>query len=116
MTDNNDIDELIRELRELRVRTAHVINRLEAARNRNRATGAAETTPPLPLRVFAVGDRVQIDNEIRQPKNWPNNIRWDPFAARKATVTKVTGDRVHFVDDTGNRTWRLPSNLSHLQP
>jgi hypothetical protein len=114
MTD--DITALIRELKDLKIREADILARLEAANERNRTNVAGEATTSEFLRGFVAGDRVKITNVVRKPSSWPNHIEWDARQARRATVTKVdaASDRVYFVTDNGTNTWRMPANLKRL--
>jgi hypothetical protein len=110
------ISELIKELKELRVREAIIIASLEEANNQNIAQGAtagvaqATSTRNFPTD-FVVGERVRITNQVRKPVDWCEDFVWSEQDAKRATVTKVTPDRVYFVTDNGIRTWRMPSNL-----
>lgn len=96
-----DVDELIHELRELKLRVA----RLEREHK-------TDTESPAPNKsVLAVGDRVKIKNRVRKPQNWPTEKDWTESKERTATVTKVTPKQIHYITDNGTQTWRAPHNL-----
>jgi dsDNA-specific endonuclease/ATPase MutS2 len=96
-----DVDELVHELKELKLRVA----RLEQHRQttKDAQTGNKNT--------LAVGDRIRIKNKVKKPQNWPADKEWTESKERSATITKVTDKQVHFITDNGNHTWRAPHNL-----
>ena len=106
------IEDLIGELKELRLREAEVIERLESA-NRRQAEGKFEAVglerSESTLGAFVIGDRVVITNKIRKPASC--NKFWTPERERKAIVTGIDGEKVHIKTDNGIETWRLTKNL-----
>lgn len=125
MTD--DIAALIKELKDLKIREAGILARLEAANERNRpsTTGGSsndqdrtngDLPTSTPLRGLKTGDRVKTINRLRKPASWPDDIEWDEGTARLATVTKVdvAADRVYIATDNGFQTWRMRANLRRL--
>jgi hypothetical protein len=100
-----DVEDLISELKELKLRVA----RLERNSNANtNTTGAPDST-------LSVGDRVRIKNKTRKPQHWPANKEWTDSKERTATVTKTTPTQIHFTTDNGTQTWRAPHNLQKIQ-
>jgi len=102
---NIDVDELIEEIKELRIR----VTRLEAERSR------PESRPATSELELAAGDRIRITNRIRKPSNWPEGAPWTEENERKATVTRVTDKQVHFRTDNGTTTWRAPRNVKKIK-
>jgi hypothetical protein len=72
-----------------------------------------QTSQPNPPILFRIGDRIRILNKIKRPSTWNNTQQWDPAAAKRATVTSITTDRVYFTTDNGISTWRINKHVSH---
>jgi hypothetical protein len=100
-----DVEDLIRELKELKLRVA----RLESDSNANTKTTSA------PDSTLSVGDRVRIKNKTKKPQHWPANKEWTDPKERTATVTKTTPTKIYFTTDNGTQTWRAPHNLQKIQ-
>jgi hypothetical protein len=100
-----DVEDLIRELKELKLRVA----RLESDSNANTKTTSA------PDSTLSVGDRVRIKNKTKKPQHWPANKEWTDSKERTATVTKTTPTKIYFTTDNGTQTWRAPHNLQKIQ-
>ena len=103
---DGDLNSLLAELRQLRIREDLVLQRIERLNDR-----AAADAPPH----FQIGDRVRITNTVRRPATWTGV--WNPAAIatyRRATVVSVVGDRVSLRTDNGITTWRLAGHLQLL--
>ena len=100
------VDELIKDLLQLRLVETALLRQLEEARRLE--TGRA-TLPHPDLNLIVVGDRVKITNRVRNPKGG-EVTKQDRFA----TVTRLHEGKVYFTTDNGTNTWRLPRNLQHL--
>jgi hypothetical protein len=100
-----DVEDLILELKELKLRVA----RLE---HNNRANTDTTSAPDSTL---SVGDRVRIKNKTRKPQHWPTDKQWTDSKERTATVTKTTPTKIYFTTDNGTQTWRAPHNLQKIQ-
>lgn len=122
MEDRN-IEELIEELHELKIREAELTVRIERARlaRTERATvGALESSDsshsqlggPFFTNGFRPGDRVRVTNKVRKPAT--AGPAWTEARERLATVTKVIPDQVHILTDNGTKTWRAPNNLKRV--
>ena len=120
-TSDSKIEDLIEELKALRVRETAIIREIEAANElrilrassnttEGRDTNDAEAVPKqaVPNRL-QVGDRVRITNKIRRPAT--ATATWTEQLERIATVTRVTVEQIHIVTGNGTRTWRAPNNL-----
>jgi hypothetical protein len=116
--EDRTFEELIEELRALRIRETVIIAQLEEANNRTRA-GTRETSASRNHRISATanglkrGDRVRIRNRVRRPAT--AGPTWNEERERLATVTRVTADQVHITTDNGTRTWRGPNNLQLIE-
>ena len=99
-----DVDELVHELRELKLRVA----RLEQHRQ------TFKEAPTVKRNILAVGDRIKIKNKVKKPQNWPTDKEWTESNERSATITKITDKQVHYITDNGNHTWRAPHNLRKI--
>ena len=119
MRSDPKIEDLIEELKELRLRETAIIRQIKAA-NELRTHNARDTTTTgqqgtsgneeaTTRSIIHAGDRVRITNKIRRPAT--ATATWTEQRERIATVTRVTADQVHIVTDNGTRTWRAPNNL-----
>ena len=104
MSEDDEVDELIRELEGLRIRREELLDRLAGVRRRRENEGAI---PPL-----VVGDRVRILNRVRRPNGWPPapNDETDQLGI----VTRVTSSRIYIATDTGVNTWRARTNVTRI--
>ena len=102
---DDEVNELIRELEGLRIRTEELIDRLAGARRRR---GSEGTTPPI-----VVGDRVRIANRVRRPNGWPPAPTDE--TDQLGIVTRVTSSRIYIITDTGISTWRARTNVTRVR-
>jgi len=128
------LDELITQLKALRLRQSRileelehtiaeegqVIRQIEAEKNQLTPTrGTPHATPtrgPVTSVIgrFAKGDRVYISNEVKQRKGQPPVSEAD----RRATVSRIDDNnpnKVWIVTDNDFYTWRLAHHLKRLQ-
>lgn len=109
MGEREDIEDLIRQLEDLRVQETVLFNRLQW-RLREGNAEAFQQRAPYPAareqRALEVGDTVRITNTIRTNRGVPVTA-----LDREATVTRITATRVYIETVTGHRTWRIPRNL-----
>ena len=112
---NRNIDTLIQELQQLRIRETAVIAEIREALG---ARGEAEqqndaefddVNLPAAANGLRTGDRVRIKNKIRRPAT--AGPSWSETRERIATVTRITTDQVHIITDNGTKTWRAHNNL-----
>jgi hypothetical protein len=102
---NKTVDELIEQLKSIKLQESSVLERLTQARRRERneqRTGYGE------------GNRVQINNAIKTPAGRVANAR-DRTATVLHTRTNNNQTKVFIQTDNGDRTWRLEKNLSRIQ-
>lgn len=104
-----EVDRLLRELRNLHFRTEQVITELENLRRDEQAPervpSRQETQPP-----FVRGDRVYIRNQIRHVPRTRQSTAKD----RAATVERVIGERIEIRTANGYATWRIARNLRSI--
>ena len=120
--EDRGFEELIEELRELKIREAELTVRIERAKlaraQRTTATAGPDDSNHAPpdgtffTNGFRQGDRVRITNKVRKPAT--SGPAWTEAKERLATVTKVIPDQVHILTDNGTRTWRAPNNLRRV--
>jgi hypothetical protein len=103
---NTEIEELTKEIRQLRIRVA----RLES--ERTPAKKATATT--VKVDTLKIGDRIRITNKIRRPITWPEDTPWTEDNERVGTVTRLTKDQVHLRTDNGRITWRATRNVRKI--
>lgn len=131
--DEEEERDLINELEALNLRTAEIIEQLAARdvgkQNRRGATKTHHEVRAVPVTSISAtgnptnpsvnglrkGDRVRIKNKVIKPATWPVERPWIKEEARRATITRVTRDQIHFVTDNGTRTWRAPNNLERIE-
>jgi len=116
--EEKSIEDLIKELKDLKVRETAVLNQLEAANDRRKSNERDQGqhnagAPNDEEGIFRIGQRVYITNRIRRPINWSST--WEAQKERFATVTKQVNNKVFVHTDNGVDTWRAPKNLSKLK-
>ena len=117
--EDRSIEELIQELRAIKIRENEILTQLEHA-NRARAhridatnhRGVDQHLPPTDG--FRQGNRVRIINKVKKPAT--AGPTWVEARERLATVTRVIPDQIHIVTDNGTKTWRAPNNLRIITP
>ena len=99
---NNEVQDLIAELRRLQIRQTDIIGLLarltDVPRDETRTVSPHRPTPPNAIRAFAIGDRVRIVN----PR---------PFQATTGTITKIGTNRNTVRTASGGTIVRAPKNL-----
>jgi hypothetical protein len=127
--DEEEERNLINELEALNLRATEIIERLatrDAGKRTGRATRAHDweviakptttsSVSELTINGLKKGDRVRIKNKVIKPATWPIERPWIKEEARRATITRVTRDQIHFVTDNGTATWRAPNNLERIE-
>jgi hypothetical protein len=112
------VDELIEELRSLRIQQATLIDRIENAirieseqNERNEREQNDDDAGARAVFVFGFrkGDRVRIKNKVKKPA--AAGPTWSESRERLATVTRIRADQIHIRTDNGTATWRAPNNL-----
>ena len=96
---NQSVDQLIQELKKIRIQETQVLNQLEVARARETSV-IADPNP------FKEGDQIRITNRIRLTRG-----RTVTDGDRLAVVTDIQGDKVYFITKNGTKTWRLHKNV-----
>jgi hypothetical protein len=99
--DNDEVQELIRQLKSLQLQQTVLLTRLERARNTEARRDTADDTRVdvnETTREFAIGDRVRIKN--------PNR-----FQADRGTITKIGASRITVQTRSGAKITRAPKNL-----
>ena len=110
------VDDLIKQLKDIRIQENEVLERLYRARQRETGNHG-EQSDGEQSGGFKKGDRVTITNKIRTPFGRRANT-----GDRNSTVLYVNTDnnttvdniRIHIRTDNGSTTWRLRKNLRRL--
>ena len=105
------IEELIEELRTLRLRVA-TLEAENDQRTRRESLESTRSSTAEQVNGIRKGDRVRITNAVKKPAYWTR--AWDENKERVATVTKVTPLQIHFRTDNGVNTWRAPNNVRKI--
>jgi hypothetical protein len=115
--EEQQIENLLEELKTLKIRESVIITRLEAANrqrlNKNTRNPKRETSNDNTSGIVK-GDRVWITSKVRKPATWPRGSIWIESEFRSATVNSVTATQVHLVTDNGITTWRAPNNVKRV--
>jgi hypothetical protein len=110
---DEQVEDLIRELKSLNLRRNEIFAELEAAYTG--CDGEEVTRRPASGSVangINKGDRIRIRNKVKKPAAWTRP--WDKEKERTATVTRVTATQVHYITDNGVETWRAPNNVERV--
>jgi hypothetical protein len=111
------INEIITELRSIRLQVSHLEQEIDRRDTRRVPALASERPPPTPVpathvtHAYSVGDRVRILNKVKKPATWNSNVEWSKRDARRATVIEVRARQIFFTTDNGVDTWRAPNKL-----
>jgi hypothetical protein len=103
---DQDISQLIQELKELKLRELQVLSSLEALVQLQTVESTAVLVATDNTKVFSIGDSVVITNKVRRPLN-----RYTNSGDRTAVVTKVSTSCIDIKTTNGSHTWRAPHNL-----
>ena len=97
---NEDVSSLLHRLAAIQIEEQRIITQLITATSANKLRRRPDIAP---------GDRIRITNKV-------NKKRGERItnADRLGTVTKVTKTRISFTTDSGTNTWRLPTNVQHI--
>jgi len=120
MSDDDRIDTLIKELKDLRIQETALIHQIEEANRQrgigqvNRGTCDGKDIERDTRTTYQVGDRVYITSRIRRPVFAP--ATWTGYKERRATVTRIVGEKVYVKTDNDIKTWRAAKNLRLLSP
>jgi hypothetical protein len=108
MTENDEIAELIAELKHLKLRELQVLSSLESLVHSNHLNLTTNNVTPVPRHVptFAVGNQVVITNKTSRPLNRPTNK-----GNKTAVVLHVAPTRIDITTSNGTTTWRALKNL-----
>jgi hypothetical protein len=104
---NEPVEDLLKQLKELRVKESNVIAKIEAA---TRQADQDSTETYRKVDQYNVGDKVVVGNRVTKPLRAAPD--WTAFKECRGRVTDVKGDRVFYITDNGTKTWRNKRNLS----
>jgi len=111
---NDDIEQLIEQIKELQIRQSGLLLRLEKARQAEKNPEPDETVSTTPVgptapkeptgttREFAIGDQVRVRN--------PNLFQTD-----KGKIVKIGKTRITIQTKSGTKIQRAPKNLAFTQ-
>jgi hypothetical protein len=94
---NDEVQDLIRQLKNLQLQQTELLVRLERARGDEARAGVYDEEEP-GTQKFAIGDKVRIKNPTR-------------FQADQGVITKIEPNRVTVHTKTGSKILRAPKNL-----
>ena len=105
------VDELIEQLKNLKVQENEVLKKLSRAREQEKAQTRNRTQGNT---TYEPADRVRITNAVKTPYTRSVNAR-DKTATVRYTRTHNEQIKVFITTDNGFRTWRLEKNLSKIE-
>jgi hypothetical protein len=106
------VDQLIEQLKELKIQENAVLERLSRAREQEKKAQNRTGTPR--NTTFVSGDRVRITNAVKVPFTRSVNER-DKTATVRYTKPHNAETKVFITTDNGFKTWRLEKNLRKTQ-
>ena len=106
------VDQLIEQLKELKVQENAVLEKLSRAREHEREAQNRNGTPR--NTTFASGDRVRITNAVKVPYTCSVNER-DKTATVRYTKPHHEETKDLITTDNGLKTWRLEKHLRKIQ-
>jgi hypothetical protein len=119
---NNDIQQLLKRLKELQLEEQKIISALEEALSSGTLRSPASPAVPSVViednspRSIKIGDRVRILNETRKSGlGLILGTNYNSDQDRLATVYDVVGKRIYFQTDNGQKTWRYAKNLHRIE-
>lgn len=101
MADNEDIERLVKRLKDLQLEQAEIIRRLEEAGRKQTRSSALRLSP---------GDRVQIVTKVTPPEGIRPSSR-----DTTGRIVSITPKRVKVKTDSGITTFRAPHNVKRIQ-
>ena len=114
---NEDIEDLIKQLKELQLQQDVIIARIAKAKEQStKREPHTKQKPWYPANSteWAVGDKVKITNKVTVP-----GFRKPTEEDAVARITKIIATpyetRVHFTTISGLKRWRIDSNLSWIE-
>ena len=113
--DEELVEELTRELSDLRLRQAVLVSTLARLKGTGSETQEVDERVALAINGIGRGDRVWITNKVRKPADWPAHTKWNEDEFRSARVTRVTRKQIFILTDNGVETWRAPNNLRKVK-
>jgi hypothetical protein len=113
--DDELVDELTRELSDLRLREAVLVSTLARLKATKSEAQEVDERASLAINGIGRGDRVWITNKVQKPADWPAHTKWKEDEFRSARVTKVTRRQIFILTDNGVETWRAPNNLKKAE-
>ena len=105
MCDNEDIEQLVRELKDLQnlqIKQAAIIEKIQTAERKRKTSNTTE---------FAPGDKIVIINRTNPPSGAKPSKQ-----DKTGTVISVTAKRIQIRTDSGVNTSRAPHNLRKTTP
>ena len=105
------VDDLLEQLRRLKIQETTVLNKLYQARTKEKGEQgeSRNSAPP----AYKKGDRVQIRNKISKPFTRRANTG-DRDSTVQYSLTNDNVTKVFLKTDNGFETWRLEKNLERI--
>ena len=121
--DDPSLQDLVRELRAIRIREAQIIQQLEVGLTKATDEGTKEpsaSSTETSTHGLKIGDRIAITNKVKKPANWPRSDPWIESDHKTATIQDIitispTNTQIHFITDGGVETWRAPNNVRTIR-
>ena len=113
---NEDIKDLVKQLKELQLQQDVIIGRIAKAKRQSKdqpRTGQGRCHPTNSSE-WAVGDKVQITNKVTVP-GFRRPTKEDTTTHITKIIKTPYKTRIHFTTISGLKRWRIDSNLSWIE-
>ena len=111
---DKQIDRRAEEIEKLRVQVNKLQIQVDCLTEELQHQKDTPGTTEIDRALLSPGDRIQILNAVKRPKNWNAAKPWIHLEAKRATVTCVEYDRIYFTTMNGISTWRLRKNVLRI--
>jgi hypothetical protein len=106
------VDQLIEQLKDLKLQESVVLEKLSRARAKEKAQDRNDRAPR--STTYEPGDRVRIINTVKVPFTRSVNAR-DKTATVRYTRPHNAEIKVFITTDNGFKTWRLEKNITKIE-
>ena len=106
------VDQLIEQLKDLKLQESVVLEKLSRARAKEKAQDRNDRAPR--STTYEPGDRVRIINTVKVPFTRSVNAR-DKTATVRYTKPHNEQIKVFITTDNGFKTWRLEKNITKIE-
>mgnify|MGYP000373522218 CR=1 FL=1 len=107
------VDQLIEQLKDLKLQESVVLEKLSRARAKEKAQDRNDRAPR--STTYEPGDRVRIINTVKVPFTRSVNARDKTATVRYTHPQNEQLIKVFIITDNGFKTWRLEKNITKIE-